>query len=104
MLQNDNLSWCSINHTCVFILFADVDLNQLKKTFGSSNEFINSLYKSYIPQLPEHRKPSAELQKELQLLASCTYDNGTDWGEEASNILLDSESEPFKESCTKGQH
>ncbi|KAL0376738.1 UNVERIFIED_CONTAM: Cellulose synthase-like protein G3 [Sesamum calycinum] len=62
----------------------EVDLNKLKKSFGSSNEFIKSLYKSYKPQLPEDRKPSAELQKELQLLASCTYDNGTDWGEEAS--------------------
>ncbi|KAL0414370.1 UNVERIFIED_CONTAM: Cellulose synthase-like protein E6 [Sesamum radiatum] len=62
----------------------EVDLNKLKKSFGSSNEFIKSLYKTYKPQLPENRKPSAELQKELQLLASCTYDNGTDWGEEAS--------------------
>ncbi|KAL0414372.1 UNVERIFIED_CONTAM: Cellulose synthase-like protein B4 [Sesamum radiatum] len=62
----------------------EADLNQLKKIFGSSNEFIKSLYKSYKPQLPENRKLSSELQKELQLLASCTYDNGTDWGEEAS--------------------
>ncbi|KAL0348969.1 UNVERIFIED_CONTAM: Cellulose synthase-like protein E2 [Sesamum angustifolium] len=66
----------------------EVDLNKLKKSFGSSNEFIKSLYKSYKPQLPEDRKPSAELQKELQLLASCTYDNGTDWGEEASGLQI----------------
>ncbi|XP_011091169.2 cellulose synthase-like protein E1 isoform X1 [Sesamum indicum] len=86
-LQGPNLYGCNFVMTRESIygigkIEKDVDLNQLKKTFGSSNEFINSLYKSYIPQLPEHRKPSAELQKELQLLASCTYDNGTDWGEE----------------------
>ncbi|KAL2230027.1 UNVERIFIED_CONTAM: Cellulose synthase-like protein G2 [Sesamum indicum] len=62
----------------------EIDLNQLKKSFGSSNEFIKSIYKNYKPLLPEDRNPSAALEKELQLLASCTYDNGTQWGEEAS--------------------
>ncbi|XP_011091160.1 cellulose synthase-like protein G2 [Sesamum indicum] len=60
----------------------EIDLNQLKKSFGSSNEFIKSIYKNYKPLLPEDRNPSAALEKELQLLASCTYDNGTQWGEE----------------------
>ncbi|KAL3626393.1 hypothetical protein CASFOL_029942 [Castilleja foliolosa] len=57
------------------------DLTQLKKTFGSSNEFVKSIFRSYKPQLSEDRKPSAALDNELQLLASCTYDNRTEWGE-----------------------
>ncbi|KAI3469712.1 hypothetical protein Pfo_026375 [Paulownia fortunei] len=60
----------------------DIDLNQLKKSCGSSNEFIKSIYESHRQQLPEDRKPSVALEKELQLLASCTYDNDTEWGEE----------------------
>ncbi|KAL0376740.1 UNVERIFIED_CONTAM: Cellulose synthase-like protein G2 [Sesamum calycinum] len=89
-LQGPNIYGCNFVMTRESIygtgkIEKEVDLNQLKKTFGSSNEFIKSLYKSYKPQLPENRKPSAELQKELQLLASCTYDNGTDWGEEATS-------------------
>ncbi|KAG8370357.1 hypothetical protein BUALT_Bualt14G0108500 [Buddleja alternifolia] len=66
----------------------NVDLNQLKKSFGSSNELLKSLYKDYKPQLPEDRKCSDALQKELQLLASCTYDNGTQWGEEVGYMYF----------------
>ncbi|KAI3469713.1 hypothetical protein Pfo_026376 [Paulownia fortunei] len=60
----------------------DIDLNQLRKSFGSSNEFIKSIYESSRQQLREDRKPSGALEKELQLLASGTYDNDTEWGEE----------------------
>ncbi|KAK6161370.1 hypothetical protein DH2020_004751 [Rehmannia glutinosa] len=67
----------------------DIDINQLKKSLGASNEFIKSINRSYNPQLPEDRKPSDALKKELQLLASCTYDNDTQWGEEASILPLD---------------
>ncbi|KAK6138741.1 hypothetical protein DH2020_027517 [Rehmannia glutinosa] len=66
----------------------DIDINQLKKSLGASNEFIKSINRSYKPQLPEDRKPSDALKKELQLLASCTYDNDTQWGEEASILPL----------------
>ncbi|KAH6770011.1 hypothetical protein C2S52_014814 [Perilla frutescens var. hirtella] len=62
----------------------DIDLNRLRKSFGSSNEFIKSIYRNYEPQLGEDRNPSVVLQKELQLLASCAYDIGTEWGEKAS--------------------
>ncbi|CAH9137324.1 unnamed protein product [Cuscuta epithymum] len=60
------------------------DVNQLKMLFGSSNEFIEAFMyqKSYIPKLPEDRKPFEALQKELQLLASSTYDVDTQWGKE----------------------
>ncbi|KAK4425537.1 Cellulose synthase-like protein G3 [Sesamum alatum] len=62
----------------------DIDLKQLKKSFGSSNEFIRSIYK---PLLPEDRQNSAEaLQNELQLVSSCSYDNDTEWGKEVGYI------------------
>ncbi|KAL0388453.1 UNVERIFIED_CONTAM: Cellulose synthase-like protein G2 [Sesamum radiatum] len=59
----------------------DVDLVQLKKCFGTSNEFIKSIYRNYKPNCPKERSFSDDaLQKELQLLASCRYDNDTKWG------------------------
>ncbi|VFQ63315.1 unnamed protein product [Cuscuta campestris] len=59
-------------------------LNELKELFGSSNEFIEAArHKNcYKPKLAEDRKPSGALQKELQLLASSTYDAGTQWGKQ----------------------
>ena len=47
------------------------------KWFGSSEEFINSVY--------THNKPNYPSDNVLQFLASCSYDNGTKWGEQASN-------------------
>ncbi|GER25504.1 cellulose synthase [Striga asiatica] len=58
-----------------------IDVNQMKKSCGASNEFIKSVNRNYRPQLPEDRKPSEALEKELQLVASCTYDNDTKWGD-----------------------
>ncbi|CAH9137326.1 unnamed protein product [Cuscuta epithymum] len=57
-------------------------LDQLKKLFGSSNEFIEAFMNKerYKPKMPEARKPSDALQNELQLLASSSYDVGTQWG------------------------
>ncbi|XP_047955018.1 cellulose synthase-like protein G1 [Salvia hispanica] len=55
----------------------NVSPNQLKEYYGSSNEFIKSIYRSYKPNYPTN-----SLQKEVQLLASCSYDNGTKWGQE----------------------
>ncbi|XP_047948699.1 cellulose synthase-like protein E1 isoform X3 [Salvia hispanica] len=44
------------------------------KWFGSSEEFINSVY--------THNKPNYPSDNVLQFLASCSYDNGTKWGEQ----------------------
>lgn len=66
----------------------DVDLNQLKKSFGSSNEFIKSIYKDYKPSTSREEKVSDALQKEIQLLASCSYDTDTEWGTKASCYCL----------------
>ncbi|KAI3469714.1 hypothetical protein Pfo_026377 [Paulownia fortunei] len=61
----------------------DADLNQLKKFFGTSNELVKSTYKSYKPTLSrDDGKVSDALQKEIQLLASCTYDKSSEWGTE----------------------
>ncbi|KAL6522729.1 hypothetical protein OROHE_016576 [Orobanche hederae] len=48
----------------------DIDLHQLKMSFGSSNEIIKSINRSYNPQFPEDRKPSGALEKEPQLVSS----------------------------------
>ncbi|KAH6796381.1 hypothetical protein C2S51_037367 [Perilla frutescens var. frutescens] len=62
----------------------DVDLKQLIKNYGSSNEFIKSIYRNYKPNYPSDRMlVDSALKKELDLLASCSYDNGTRWGKEA---------------------
>ncbi|KAG8370356.1 hypothetical protein BUALT_Bualt14G0108400 [Buddleja alternifolia] len=65
---------------------SDVDLNQLRKSFGPSNELIKSIYKNYKPELLTDGKLSGALRKEVQLLASCDYDNQSEWGKEARKI------------------
>ncbi|XP_073156436.1 cellulose synthase-like protein G2 isoform X2 [Henckelia pumila] len=60
-----------------------VELVQLQKSFGSSNEFIKSMYSSYRPNFSKEGKFSSALMlKEMQLLLSCTYGNDTLWGQE----------------------
>ncbi|KAL0414367.1 UNVERIFIED_CONTAM: Cellulose synthase-like protein E1 [Sesamum radiatum] len=59
----------------------DVDLVKLKKCFGSSDEFIKTMniyYKQNYRTKLKFREN--KVQKELQLLASCSYDNDTKWG------------------------
>ncbi|KAK7268726.1 hypothetical protein RIF29_21434 [Crotalaria pallida] len=53
---------------------------ELQEYFGQSNQLIKSLKKNYTPYLM-----SAELaspKEETLLLASCNYENGTEWGKE----------------------
>ncbi|KAL3648806.1 hypothetical protein CASFOL_005209 [Castilleja foliolosa] len=65
----------------------DAELNQLKMFFGSSNELIKSTYKSYKPNvLRSEGKVSDSLQKEIQLLASSTYDVDSKWGTEVGAL------------------
>ncbi|KAI3469709.1 hypothetical protein Pfo_026372 [Paulownia fortunei] len=66
----------------------DVDFNHLKTSFGSSNELMKSIYKNYKPYLSKDRKITSSLEKEVQLLASCTYDNQSEWGKEVGFIYL----------------
>ncbi|KAI3469711.1 hypothetical protein Pfo_026374 [Paulownia fortunei] len=66
----------------------DIDFNQLKKSFGSSNELIKSIYKNYKPHLSKDRKITSALEKEVQLLASCTYDSQSEWGKEVGFIYF----------------
>ncbi|XP_075516510.1 quillaic acid 3-O-glycosyltransferase CSL1-like isoform X1 [Primulina tabacum] len=61
----------------------DVDIAQLQKSFGSSNEFIKTMYTSYRPNFSKEGEfYSASMLKEMQLLISCTYGDGTLWGQE----------------------
>ncbi|KAK4405844.1 Cellulose synthase-like protein G1 [Sesamum angolense] len=67
----------------------DVDLIKLQKCFGPSNEFIKSISLYYKRNYQiEHKFRENEVQKELQLLASCTYDNDSEWGKEASGLQI----------------
>ncbi|KAL7144914.1 hypothetical protein ABFS83_07G043000 [Erythranthe nasuta] len=61
----------------------DVDLHRVKKYFGSSDEFFKSIFRNYKPSYSNDKKfLDNSLQKELHLLASCSYDNDTKWGKE----------------------
>ncbi|XP_021804767.1 cellulose synthase-like protein E1 [Prunus avium] len=53
---------------------------KLRQSFGPSNEFIKSLHQNKKPDMLIHRKKA--LLNEAQLLASCAFENGTEWGEE----------------------
>ncbi|ONI26600.1 hypothetical protein PRUPE_1G033700 [Prunus persica] len=58
----------------------DGDPMKLRQSFGPSNEFIKSLHQNNKPDMLIHRKNA--LLNEAQLLASCAFENGTEWGEE----------------------
>ncbi|EEF33092.1 transferase, putative [Ricinus communis] len=55
------------------------ELEKLRKSFGTSNEFIKSLKPDYKPSSMRRKRDSSLLQ-EMEALASCTYENDTEWG------------------------
>ncbi|XP_057771363.1 cellulose synthase-like protein G2 isoform X2 [Salvia miltiorrhiza] len=64
-------------------LQSNVDLNELKKYYGSSNEFIKSIYRNYKLNSRSNALLNDEaFKQEVQLVASCSYDNGSQWGKE----------------------
>ncbi|BFG15498.1 hypothetical protein CerSpe_017710 [Prunus speciosa] len=67
---------------CSSSIQEDGDPMKLRQSFGPSIEFIKSLHQNNKPDMLIHRKNA--LLNEAQLLASCTFENGTKWGEEAS--------------------
>ncbi|KAM0030539.1 putative cellulose synthase (UDP-forming) [Helianthus debilis subsp. tardiflorus] len=61
----------------------DIHLMEVKQCFGSSNEFIRSLYKKYNAKVPDCEKDLFdESLHETKHLASCEYENDTKWGNE----------------------
>ncbi|PQQ07349.1 hypothetical protein Pyn_06783 [Prunus yedoensis var. nudiflora] len=66
---------------CSNSIHEDGDPMKLRQSFGPSNEFIKSLQQNKKPDMLIHRKKA--LLNEAQLLASCAFENGTEWGEEA---------------------
>ncbi|XP_011091168.1 cellulose synthase-like protein E1 [Sesamum indicum] len=66
----------------------DIDLNHLKKSFGSSNELIRSISKNYEPHLSKDRKLTDAQAKEVERLASCNYDGQSEWGKEVGFIYF----------------
>ncbi|XP_016647665.1 PREDICTED: cellulose synthase-like protein G2 isoform X2 [Prunus mume] len=65
---------------CSNSIHEDGDPMKLRQSFGPSNEFIKSLHQNKKPDILIHRKNA--LLNEAQLLASCAFENGTEWGEE----------------------
>ncbi|XVF66534.1 hypothetical protein PTKIN_Ptkin10aG0044200 [Pterospermum kingtungense] len=70
------------------------DLRGLKNSFGSSNELIKSLHQSYKPNLNNGGEYSNMLLEEAKVLASCSYEDHTKWGKEAS-FLYDAVAEDY---------
>ncbi|CAL5392502.1 unnamed protein product [Camellia sinensis] len=60
----------------------DVDIMKSKQDFGSSNDFIKSLGRHYKPNHSDFS--NAMLFKEIQILASCAYENQTKWGQRSN--------------------
>ncbi|KAL5848985.1 hypothetical protein ACOSQ4_006998 [Xanthoceras sorbifolium] len=60
-----------------------VDLRELKCYFGTSYELLKSLRVQNMPRI-DIRAFSSTLLQEAKVLASCSYENNSKWGEEAS--------------------
>ncbi|KAK6278887.1 hypothetical protein POUND7_019154 [Theobroma cacao] len=61
-----------------------IDLMELKRSFGPSNEFIKTLRRDYKPSFINDGESSSMLLEEAKVLASCSYENQTTWGTKAS--------------------
>ncbi|OMO95548.1 Cellulose synthase [Corchorus olitorius] len=59
---------------------AGLDLMELKRSFGPSNEFIKTLRQDYKPSFITDGKSSSILLEEAKILASCSYEDQTTWG------------------------
>ncbi|XWS39217.1 hypothetical protein CRYUN_Cryun18bG0031400 [Craigia yunnanensis] len=57
-----------------------IDLMALKRSFGSSNEFIKALRQDYKPNFINDGESSSMLLEGAKVLASCSYENQTTWG------------------------
>ncbi|KAL4311591.1 hypothetical protein GQ457_01G032010 [Hibiscus cannabinus] len=80
---------------CHSIKKADIELRELKDSFGPSNEFIESLRRDYKkPNLNDDGEVSNMLLEEAKVLASCSYEDHTKWGKEAS-FLYDAVAEDY---------
>lgn len=79
----------------IFLYAGNYDINELRYTFGSSNEFTKSLGQNDKPNETKHREISSDyLQVEAQFLASCVYEEDTQWGKKASKQSKLSPSDP----------
>ncbi|TQD70064.1 hypothetical protein C1H46_044403 [Malus baccata] len=70
---------------CGSSISEDGDAMKLRQYFGPSNQFIKSLRQIKKPDHMFIQRNNAQ-PNESQLLASCAYEDGTKWGEEASTI------------------
>ncbi|XVF62937.1 hypothetical protein PTKIN_Ptkin09bG0049000 [Pterospermum kingtungense] len=57
-----------------------INLMELRRSFGQSNEFIKTLGQDYNHTLLNDGESSTMLLEEAKVLASCSYENQTTWG------------------------
>ncbi|XP_039002085.1 cellulose synthase-like protein G2 isoform X1 [Hibiscus syriacus] len=79
---------------CHSIQKADIELRELKDSFGPSNEFIKSIQRDYNKPNLNGDEVSNMLLKEAKVLASCSYENHTKWGKEVG-FLYDAVAEDY---------
>ena len=60
---------------------------KIRQFSGPSNEFIKSLVTNSFKPIKDQISVVDEWLEEMLHLASCTYENGTNWGKEASIVL-----------------
>lgn len=89
------LSKLMLSSTMINFLWNDqnlalhVDPTKLRQDFGPSNEFVKTLLQgeNYKPNMMTNGGDKATiLLEEIKLLASCSYESGTKWGQEASKL------------------
>ncbi|GAV91107.1 Cellulose_synt domain-containing protein, partial [Cephalotus follicularis] len=59
-----------------------IDLTKIRSSFGLSNDFIRSLDRNYKPGIIDGNQCPSTVLQETEVLASCAYENHTQWGEE----------------------
>lgn len=71
------------------ILVGNDIIKEARNIFGLSNELIKSLkQQNDMPNEIKHRELCSIPVQEAQFLASCTYEENTKWGQEASRIHM----------------
>lgn len=77
-----------MNSHVTLILYSGTDISKLKCTFGMSNEFLKSLGKNIDTCKDIYYDESSldTLIRESKLLASCLYEENTQWGKQARDL------------------
>ena len=68
-------------------MYSGTDIHELKRTFGTSNEFLKSLGKHIYQRKDLYNEKSLDtVIQETKLLASCLFEENTQWGQQARDF------------------